>query len=95
MQQRVLNLTTINRRCKNDKCKNDKRSIHRVSLFGKGSSCGHFCKWPSHVNIGTIATDAAAMTYSEPQGFSFHFHWTATITIDGTTTTTPIMVERQ
>ena len=49
----------------------------------------------SHVNIGTIATDAAAMTYSEPQGFPFHFHWTATITIDGTTTTTPIMVERQ
>ncbi len=40
-------------------------------------------------------TGAITVTYSEPQGFPFHFHWTATITIDGTTTTTPIMVERQ
>ncbi len=40
-------------------------------------------------------TGAITVTYSEPQGFPFHFHWTATISIDGTTTTTPIMVERQ
>ena len=39
--------------------------------------------------------DGFTVTYSEPQGFPFHFHWTATISIDGTTTTTPIMVERQ
>ncbi len=40
-------------------------------------------------------TGAITVTYSEPQGFPFHFHWTATVSIDGTTTTTPMVVERQ
>ena len=40
-------------------------------------------------------TGAITVTYSEPQGFPFQFHWTATVSIDGTTTTTPIMVERR
>ena len=38
-------------------------------------------------------TGDITVTYSEPEGFLFHFHWTATIAIDGTTTTTPIVVE--
>ena len=40
-------------------------------------------------------TGAVMVTYSEPVGCPVKFHWTATISIDGTTTTTPIMVERQ
>ena len=40
-------------------------------------------------------TGAITVTYSEPEGFPFHFHWTATVAIDGTTTTTPMVIERQ
>lgn len=38
-------------------------------------------------------TGAVTVTYSEPQGFPIHFHWTTTIAIDGTTTTTPMVVD--
>ena len=34
--------------------------------YGSVDCGGHFRKWPSYVNIGTIATDAAAMTYTLP-----------------------------
>ena len=34
--------------------------------YGPVDCGGHFRKWPSRVNIGTIATGAAAMTYTLP-----------------------------
>jgi hypothetical protein len=34
--------------------------------YGSVDCGGHFRKWPSRVNIGTIARDAAAMTYTLP-----------------------------
>ena len=34
--------------------------------YGSVDCGGHFRKWPSRVNIGTIATGAAAMTYTLP-----------------------------
>ena len=40
------------------------------------------------------ATGAVTITYSEPAGFPLHFHWTATIALDGTTTTTPMVIEQ-
>ena len=40
------------------------------------------------------ATGAVTITYSEPTGFPLHFHWTATIALDGTTTTTPMVIEQ-
>ena len=34
------------------------------------------------------------ITYSESKGFPVHFSWTATVAIDGTTTTTPMVIEQ-
>ena len=40
-----------------------------------------------------VETGAVTVTYSEPEGFPFRFHWTATIDINGTTKTTPMVIE--
>ena len=39
------------------------------------------------------------ITYSEPNGLKgkddkpLHFHWTATVALDGTTTSTPLVID--
>ena len=38
-------------------------------------------------------TGAVTITYSEPVGCPVKFHWTTTIAIDGSTVTTPLVVE--
>ena len=39
------------------------------------------------------ATGAITITYTEPEGFPIHFHWTTTVALDGTTTTTPMVID--
>ena len=39
------------------------------------------------------ATGAITITYTEPEGFPIHFHWTATVALDGTTTSTPMVID--
>ena len=34
------------------------------------------------------------IAYSEPKGFPVHFSWTATVAQDGTTTVTPMVIEK-
>ena len=38
-------------------------------------------------------TGAVIITCSEPQGFPFHFHWTTTVALDGSSTSTPMVIE--
>jgi hypothetical protein len=38
-------------------------------------------------------TGAVTIRYSEPEGFPFKFHWETTVALDGTSTTTPVVVE--
>ena len=40
------------------------------------------------------ATGAVTIRYSQPQGFPFRFHWETTVALDGTSTTTPVVVEK-
>ncbi len=37
---------------------------------------------------------AVTITYSEPAGFPFRFHWTVTVALDGTSSSTPMVVEK-
>jgi hypothetical protein len=39
-------------------------------------------------------TGAVTIGYNEPTGFPFKFHWTTTVALDGTTTSTPMVVEQ-
>ena len=39
------------------------------------------------------ATGAITITYTEPEGFPIHFHWTTTVALDGTTTSTPMVID--
>ena len=40
------------------------------------------------------ATGAVTIRYSQPQGFPFRFHWETTVALDGTSSTTPVVVEK-
>ena len=40
------------------------------------------------------ATGAVTIRYSQPQGFPFRFHWETTVALDGSSTTTPVVVEK-
>ena len=38
-------------------------------------------------------TGAVTIRYSEPEGFPFKFHWETTVALDGTSTTTPVVID--
>ena len=38
-------------------------------------------------------TGAVTIRYSEPKGFPFKFSWETSVALDGTSTTTPVIVE--
>ena len=38
-------------------------------------------------------TGAVTIRYSEPEGFPFKFHWETTVALDGTSSTTPVVIE--